>query len=257
VERDVTKAVKWAAMAVVAALVVAGLWYATREETSAVLVQNAVAHPRPDGTLAITLDMSNQGGPVAFTGLTSPEVDRALVVGGGPYVLPAGSEPSLALDGAHGVFEGVSGPVEAGRLIPLRLTFGDGTATARARVMLPDEADPHAMHAAMGHGMTVEAGEVTLSMDVEEAEDGWIVRIEAPGLEFSADAADGAHVPGQGHGHLYLNGLKLQRVYAKELRIGALPPGRYELTLSLNANDHRAYAVDGTPLTATATIEAR
>lgn len=252
-----TKAVKWAAMAVAAAVVGVGLWYATQEETSAVLVQNAVAHARPDGTLAITLDMANPGGPVAFTGLTSPEVDRALVVGGGPYVLPAGSEPSLALDGAHGVFEGISGAVEAGRLIPLRLTFEDGAATARARVMLPDEADPHAMHAAMGHAMTVEAGDMRLAMEVEPAEDGWRVLIDAPGLEFSADAADGEHVPGQGHGHLYLNGLKLQRVYSPELRIGALPPGSYELTLSLNANDHRAYAVDGTPLTATATIEAR
>ena len=253
-----TKAVKWAAMAAVAALVVVGLWVATREDTSAVLVQNAVAHPRLDGTLAVTLEMANAGAPVAFTGLTSPEAARARVVGGGgPFVLPAGSEPSLALDGAHAVLEDLSGGMEAGRLIPLRLTFDDGAATARARVSLPDAADPHAMHAAMGHVMTVEAGEMTLAMDVAEAGDGWLVRIDAPGLEFSADAADGAHVPGQGHGHLYLNGLKLQRVYTPELRIGALPPGTYELTLSLNANDHRAYAVDGTPLTATATIEAR
>lgn len=252
-----TKAVKWAAMAVVAALVAVGLWFATEEETSAVLVQNAVAHPRPDGSVAITLEMSNPGAPVAFTGLTSPEVERAGVVGGGPFVLPAGSEPSLALDGAHGVFEGISGPMEAGRLIPLRLTFDDGTASARARLAPPDDSDPHAMHAAMGHGMTVEAADVTVAMDVEPVEDGWRVRIDAPGLEFSADAADGAHVPGQGHGHLYLNGLKLQRVYSPDLTIGTLPPGRYDLTLSLNANDHRAYAVDGAPLIATATIEAR
>jgi len=254
----VTKAGKWAAMAAVAVLVGVGLWVATRDDTSAVLVQNAVAHPRPDGTLAVTLTMANPGAPVAFTGLTSPEAGRARVVGGGgPFVLPAGSAPSRALDGAHAVLEDISGGLDAGRLIPLRLTFDDGTATARARVQPPDAADPHAMHAAMGHVMTVEAAGMSLAMEVEPVEDGWRVLIDAPGLEFSADAADGEHVPGQGHGHLYLDGLKLQRVYAPELRIGALPPGRYELTLSLNANDHRAYAVDGTPLTASATIEAR
>ena len=65
------------------------------------------------------------------------------------------------------------------------------------------------------------------------------------------------HVPGTGHAHLYLNGLKLGRLYVPSARIGALPPGDHMVRVTLNANDHRAYVVDGDPVTAIAPLSVR
>tara|TARA_R110002074_G_scaffold3594_5_gene18769 strand:+ start:5876 stop:6148 length:273 start_codon:yes stop_codon:yes gene_type:complete len=53
-------------------------------------------------------------------------------------------------------------------------------------------------------------------------------------------AEDGAaHVPNQGHAHVYLNGLKLGRLYAETFELGALSPGKYKLSVALNSNDHK------------------
>jgi len=61
-------------------------------------------------------------------------------------------------------------------------------------------------------------------------------------------------VPGIGHGHIYAGSVKLGRVFDNSYQIGALPKGEHTIRVSLNTNNHRAYAVDGQPLEATATI---
>ena len=70
------------------------------------------------------------------------------------------------------------------------------------------------------------------------------------------DAVDAAHVPGAGHAHMYLNGLKLGRVFGGEYRIGTLPPGTHSLRVALNTNDHRAYATADGPVSASVTLTA-
>lgn len=233
------------------ALVALGTVFVLREDASAVLLTDAVAHAQADGTVAITVAMSNPGAPVTLLGISSAEAAHGDFTDPRPLILPGGSNPALALDGAHGKLTGLDGDPRDGRLIPVLLTFSDGMARTKARFAGPD-ADPHA-----GHTMMTDAEDMSLSVAAEPDGDGWMLRIDAPGLAFSESAADGEHVPGQGHGHLYLNGLKLQRIYAPEVRIGPLPPGAYDATVSLNANDHRAYAIDGQPLEATTRIEVR
>lgn len=53
------------------------------------------------------------------------------------------------------------------------------------------------------------------------------------------------HYPGEGHAHLYVDGQKIARLYGKWYHIEELSPGQHEITVTLNANDHREYAVNG------------
>ncbi len=96
-----------------------------------------------------------------------------------------------------------------------------------------------------------------ISLSAEPSEGGgWRIRVEAEDFAFRKDLVDGPHVPGTGHGHLYVGGVKVGRLYAPEAEIGPLPPGRHVVRVTLNTNDHRAYVVDGAPVTAELSLEA-
>ena len=53
---------------------------------------------------------------------------------------------------------------------------------------------------------------------------------------FSEEFIDLFHVPGIGHGHLYVGGMKLGRLYTPEAYIGALPKGQHEIGVTLDTN---------------------
>ncbi|HKL55141.1 MAG: hypothetical protein ACX93P_04665 [Roseovarius sp.] len=67
---------------------------------------------------------------------------------------------------------------------------------------------------------------------------------------FDPKGVNGPHVPGHGHAHVYLNGVKLARAYGRWQQLYALPKGRHMLRVTLNANDHSQLAVDGEPIAA-------
>lgn len=79
---------------------------------------------------------------------------------------------------------------------------------------------------------------------------GYNLHIVTKRFTFAPEAASRAHVPGQGHAHVYVNGVKLGRYYGPWVHIDALPPGDVEVTATLNANDHRTYTVRGAPVQA-------
>ncbi len=71
---------------------------------------------------------------------------------------------------------------------------------------------------------------------------------------FSPLAAGSAHVPGQGHAHVYVNGVKHGRVYGPWMHLDGLPKGRVEVSVTLNTNDHRPLSAGGSPVAAIQTI---
>lgn len=83
---------------------------------------------------------------------------------------------------------------------------------------------------------------------------GWNLHILTTGFRFSPENASGAHVPGEGHAHVYIDGRKFGRVYGPWTHIPSLPSGAPAVEVTLNANDHRALAVDGAPLKARTVI---
>lgn len=219
-------------------------------------VTGAKLSPMGDG-FALTADIENGSGADRLLGIGS-EAGQASIMGpDSGLAIPAHSTPSLAQDGVHGMLTGLIGESGEGRLVPVTLWFERaGKVTTRARIM---ETIAH-QGMAMPHSAAFEIPESEpkpqVSLVVVKDGDGWLATVSTENFEFSQEAADGPHTPGVGHGHVYLNGLKLQRLFEPEFQIGALPAGSHEVRVTLNTNDHRAYFVGGSQVTATARITA-
>ncbi|MBB97043.1 MAG: hypothetical protein CML68_20900 [Rhodobacteraceae bacterium] len=233
----------------------AGLWWLLRPPAAAdLLIGTALAEAHHHGGV-VTLTVDNAGGPDRLIDVSSPQADARLVSAEGmtTFPIPAGSKPSLSEDGAYVALDGIE-DAQPGQLIPLTLTFERaGEVTTQARFQELDPMAAHHAHAAMvpvPQGRPVPKVQVTVKPDG----DGWKVRVETTDFTFNEDMADGPHVPGVGHAHLYLDGIKLTRLYHRDTHIGALLPGTYLVRVTLNSNDHRVYMHEGKPLSGTASI---
>lgn len=78
---------------------------------------------------------------------------------------------------------------------------------------------------------------------------------EVAGFVFGPERAGGEHVDGQGHAHVYVNGVKVGRLYGAAFHLGAMAEGMNEVRVSLNANSHQPYIWDGMAVEATASID--
>ncbi|MFT4962637.1 MAG: putative Zn-binding protein involved in type VI secretion [Paracoccaceae bacterium] len=83
---------------------------------------------------------------------------------------------------------------------------------------------------------------------------GWNMHIQVSNFTFAPDHAGQSAVDGEGHAHLYVNGTKIARVYGNWYHIGSLPSGTATIKIGLYTNDHKALAVDGTPIIQTVII---
>lgn len=115
-------------------------------------------------------------------------------------------------------------------------------------------ADDHADH----HDMLLPAGDgpaPTVDLELWPEEGGWNLHIVTENFRFAPEHANGAHVPGEGHAHVYVDGVKLNRVYGPWYHLSGLPEGAQEVRVTLNANSHQVLSVDGAPVAATVTLE--
>ncbi len=83
---------------------------------------------------------------------------------------------------------------------------------------------------------------------------GWNVQVKTTNFKFAPEHASGKHIPGEGHGHLYINDIKISRLYGPWFHISKLPTPKSHIKVTLNANDHRAIMVDGKVVAATAYV---
>jgi len=74
------------------------------------------------------------------------------------------------------------------------------------------------------------------------------------GFTLAPEHVNAPNVAGQGHPHVYVNGVRLGRVYSPYLHMGKLAPGMNEVRVTLNTNMHQEYARNGETLEALATI---
>lgn len=249
-------------IAVLAILVVAAiLIWRTAAPVEPVGLSNITAQPvtGAPGEVHVSLTVETGDAPDVLIGVSSPVAEVAELVsplGKSQLVLPARGMPALSRDGSYIRLSGLEGEISDGRLVPLTLTFlRSGEVTARARVAV--DPDPHAMHRAMAAmaDAPLDGPAPVLNMALEPAADGaTLVRLQVENFTFAPDSETPEHVPGQGHGHLYLDGVKLQRMYGAEALIGALPAGRYEVRVDLNSNLHLPYQTADGPVQAIATL---
>lgn len=108
------------------------------------------------------------------------------------------------------------------------------------------------------HSKTIdlpEAGAPQISLDVKsEGGCAYDIALTVTNFQFSPEKANGPHVEGEGHAHVYADGVKLARIYGPWYHI-TLPDGTEEVSVTLNSNDHATLTVNGQPITASASIE--
>ena len=132
----------------------------------------------------------------------------------------------------------------------LGLLAGGGGAIALADTNHPDAAPTHS-----AAPRKAPAKMRLVSMKVTpDAMKGHNLILRTRGFRFAPEHASGKHVTGEGHAHLYVDGVKRTRLYGPAFYLGDLGPGRHTIRVTLNANDHRDYLRGGKALAAQATV---
>lgn len=193
----------------------------------------------------VGLRIENSGSADRLIGVSSPAAQNVSIMNpggnGSAIVIPKNGAGILAMDGAHIMLMTKPDTFAQGAFIPLNLTF-ENAGTVSTRVQNSGVAP---MNHGQSNGVTEDpAPELALSWKNQPDQGGATLQLATSNFTF-VRAGDGAeHSPNEGHAHVYLNGLKLGRVYEEAYKIGALSPGKYELTVALNTNDHRPYLMN-------------
>lgn len=85
---------------------------------------------------------------------------------------------------------------------------------------------------------------------VRDAASGWNLHMMTRNFRFAPDHASQPHIDGEGHAHVYVNGVKIARAYGPWMHIASLPAGTAEIKVVLTSNDHKPLAIGGTPVSA-------
>jgi hypothetical protein len=88
----------------------------------------------------------------------------------------------------------------------------------------------------------------------EDTKSGYNIKIAATDFTFTPESVNGENVIGEGHAHLYVDGQKVGRLYSPYYHYDGDFEGTKLFTVTLNANDHSEYTVDGDPITATQSV---
>ena len=108
-------------------------------------------------------------------------------------------------------------------------------------------------HGDGGHNASTIEAVTTISVALNVTADpisGANVQILTEGFTFAPGNVNGAHVEGEGHAHIYVDDVKISRVYAPWYHLGSLTLGEHEIRVTLNANSHQEYAIGGTKVEA-------
>ena len=224
---------------------------------SAVSITNAQAVPvGTDGTkFMVSLTMENAGAPVALTDVHSPLDANVQIMNpdgsANAMVLPGGAKGILAMDGAHIMMSNTGVDFSEGAFQSITLTFDDDSKVTTRVIHAGSSAGMDAMNHGNAHGVeALPAPTVEIVPPTAPSADGFTVQLSLDNIGLIAAPDNAAHVDGEGHAHIYLNGLKLGRLYKDSFEIGALKSGNYSLRIGLNTNDHRPYVVSGQPVEA-------
>lgn len=234
---------------IVVVLAAAITYYLTlQNKPSAVAVENAKATTMMNGTVVIGLGIRNGGGPDELLSVSSPTGETVNIMnpemGDAPLIVPGQSPVILASDGVHFTLEGASW--EEGAFLPITLTFKNAGDVA-TRVENAGQASMM-MHALDDGIKETPAPTLNIAPVGTPLAEGFDVSLETENFTFLKPDDGAPHVSGEGHGHVYLNGLKLGRAYADVFKVGALPSGSYTLTIGLFANSHQPYFDGETPV---------
>lgn len=87
--------------------------------------------------------------------------------------------------------------------------------------------------------------EVTLIEVIQEAPGSYILHVEIENWQFTPEKTGESANPNEGHAHVYVDGIKVGRMYSPWLHLGDLSEGEHQVVVTLNGNDHTEFVVDG------------
>ncbi|MEP5729859.1 MAG: copper chaperone PCu(A)C [Sulfitobacter sp.] len=216
-----------------------------------VILLNAQAIPLDDqnNRFVVTFEIQNYGPAKTLIGVESASARMVHIMNPGyndaVLVVPANSSGFFAMDGAHVMVMGTDPDFVQGASLPLTLRFANaGDVTTRV-LNLGSEPDMGVMDHNMSTGIrSSPSPSITLDAKNGFSAAGADISVQVENFSFVRAQDDAHHVALEGHAHIYLNGLKLGRLYETEFSLGALPSGNYDLSVSLNSNNHQPYVKD-------------
>lgn len=110
-------------------------------------------------------------------------------------------------------------------------------------------------HAMLEVDMTKPVPSVSVDA-LEDAKDGYNIRLTTANYTWTPEKVNGTPVQGEGHAHIYVNGVKVARLYGEwfHLPTDKLLDGENVIEVTLNANDHSEWVQDGEHIAATVTL---
>jgi len=98
----------------------------------------------------------------------------------------------------------------------------------------------------------------SLSLSVKPHDSyGWLVIYNTSNFKFNAKNASSQHIQGEGHGHLYVNDVKIARLYGEPYYLKDLNMGANSIRITLNTNNHLSYVYNGSPIEKKAEVVVR
>lgn len=85
---------------------------------------------------------------------------------------------------------------------------------------------------------------VTLTV-LKDLMSGWNAKVVVEHFRFAPENASQDHVAGEGHEHLYVDGVKINRLYGDWYHWEKLIAGSLTVMVSLSSNDHRDLTPNG------------
>jgi hypothetical protein len=107
-----------------------------------------------------------------------------------------------------------------------------------------------------GDGIDVPAGMAVPAISIDVAADpssGQNLSIDLTNFTVTPENASGDPIDGEGHLHLYVDGVRVMRFYNTWLYLD-LEPGDHTVEVEVSANNHSAYLVEGAPIRGAANI---
>lgn len=112
-------------------------------------------------------------------------------------------------------------------------------------------------HDEAGHSHMTSESDIPLGVDIGvivEETGGLNVHVMTDGFRWAPENVDGVDASGEGHAHIYVDGIKINRVYGPHYYINPLEPGSHQIRVTLNANTHAYLAVNGFAVESTAMV---
>lgn len=77
----------------------------------------------------------------------------------------------------------------------------------------------------------------------EDPVSGWNAQILTTNFTFAPESVSTEDIEGEGHAHIYVDGVKVNRVYSPWYHLGELEPGIHEISATLSTNDHQELTI--------------